>query len=298
MARLSASLPWLTVRGRHLTIAATGQSLLLRGLNRSGLEYSEPGDDGFLFAASLSPREFQRYALDWRCDIVRIPFNQDWALRGRGAFTGEDYLRSLDTVIRWAARHDLYTLLDLQWLQADTPYGPNRQFIAPLPNAESALLWRMLAERYRDEPAVLYDLYTEPHDCTPAQWNVCAQTLADAVWAGSPLATVFVAGTQWAYDLRGVVIEGPSVVYSTHVYRNKGFNWEEAFGARARREAVFAGEWGGEAADRSWGRRLLRSFDDWGMGWCAWSTCDWPRLVEAERTTAFGELVRGALRTG
>ncbi|MBN8733726.1 MAG: hypothetical protein J0L64_24540, partial [Acidobacteria bacterium] len=88
MARLSALLPWLTVRGRYLTIPANGQSLLLRGVNRSGLEYSEPGDDGFLFAASLSPREFQRYALDWRCDLVRIPFNQDWALMCLRVVTG------------------------------------------------------------------------------------------------------------------------------------------------------------------------------------------------------------------
>ena len=124
-------------------------TLLLRGLNRSGLEYSEPGEDGFLHAASLSPREFARMAREWSCDIVRIPFNQDWAMRGRGIFTGEDYLRALDRVIAWAAKWDMYTLLDLQWLQADTPYGPNRQFIAPLPDAESAVMWRMLAERSR-----------------------------------------------------------------------------------------------------------------------------------------------------
>jgi len=295
--RLSGSLPRLAVRGRHLRVAATGQAVLLRGVNRSGLEYSEPGEDGFLLAASLSPREFAHIAEEWRCDIVRIPFNQDWAMRGRGAFTGEDYLRTLDAVISWSARRDMYTLLDLQWLQADTPYGPDRQFIAPLPDAESAVLWRMLAERYRDEPAVLFDLYTEPHDCTAAAWSEHAQRLAGAVWQGAPEAVVFVAGVNWAYDLRGVSVQGPAVVYSTHVYRNKGANWEEAFGHRARHEAVFAGEWGGGVGDRMWGRRLLRAFDEWSMGWCAWSLTDEPFLQEPRAATRFGRLVRESLRT-
>lgn len=294
--RLSGDLPRLTVSGGRIRVASTGQAVLLRGVNRSGLEYSEPGEDGFLFGASLSPREFARMAGEWRCDIVRIPFNQDWALRGRGAFTGEDYLAALDTVVRWAARQDMYTLLDLQWLQADRPYGPNRQFIAPLPDAGSAELWRMLAERYRNEPAVLFDLYTEPHDCRVEEWNRAAQGLADAVWSRAPEAVVFVAGTQWAYDLRGVSVEGPAVVYSTHVYRNKGGDWVGAFGGRSGREAVFAGEWGGEAGDVGWGRRLMRAMDEWGMGWCAWSLNDAPRLVEREACSRFGALVRAGLR--
>lgn len=297
-ARLSGSLPRLTVRGRYIRIASSGQPVLLRGVNRSGLEYSEPGEDGFLLAASLSPREFARIAREWSCDIVRIPFNQDWAMRGRGRFTGEDYLRALDSVIGWAARHDMYTLLDLQWLQADSPYGPNRQFIAPLPDAESAVLWRMLAERYRDEPAVLFDLYTEPHDCTAAAWSAQAQRLADAVWQGAPEAVVFVAGTNWAYDLRGVSVEGPAVVYSTHVYRNKGSDWEGAFGYRAAHEPVFAGEWGGGEGDRAWGARLLAAMDGWRMGWCAWSLNDEPFLQEAPAASAFGRLVREALAEG
>jgi endoglucanase len=192
----------------------------------------------------------------------------------------------------------MYTLLDLQWLQADTPYGPNRQFIAPLPDAESAVLWRMLAERYRDEPAVLFDLYTEPHDCTAATWSEHAQRLADAVWQGAPEAVVFVAGTHWAYDLRDVSVTGPAVVYSTHIYRNKGSDWEAAFGYRAAHEAVFAGEWGGRGADRSWGARLLAAMDDWSMGWCAWSLTDEPFLQEPPAPTEFGHLVQESLREG
>lgn len=288
-------LPRLSVAGNRIVIAASGQPVLLRGINRSGLEYSEPGEDGFLLSAGITPHEIAALARNWNCDIVRVPFNQDWALRGRGAYTGEDYLRALDRVIAWCGRERMYTLLDLQWLQADTPYGPDRQFIAPLPDAESALLWEMLGDRYRAEPGVLFDLYTEPHDVTAMEWSAWAQRLAESVWRRAPEAVVFVAGTNWAYDLRDVKVEGPAVVYSTHVYAGKTPEWEAAFGARAKREAVFAGEWGGEAAHRVWGRRLARYFDELRMGWCAWGWPDKPPILERHACTEFGRIVRAGL---
>ena len=87
--------------------------------------------------------------------------------RGRGGYSAESYRLALDQIIDWAASLGAYTLLDLQWLDADTIFGrlndgsPNR--IAPLPSPETIGLWSILAERYRDEPAVLFDLYNEPH---------------------------------------------------------------------------------------------------------------------------------------
>ena len=72
---------------------------------------------------------------------------------------GETYLRRIDQVIAWAAELGAYTLLDLQWLV---------DHIAPLPDQQSPRLWRTLADRYHANPAVLYDLYNEPHDVAVA----------------------------------------------------------------------------------------------------------------------------------
>lgn len=297
MSGLSGGLPRLAVSGRRLVLARSGTPVLLRGVNRSGLEYAEPGERGFLEAAGITREEIATLAREWNCDILRLPFNQDWALRGRGGFPAEDYLRALDRVIAWAAAECMYTLLDLQWLQADQPYGPNRQFIAPLPDAESATLWDALAGRYGRETAVLYDLYTEPHDVSAAEWSAAAQRLAGAVWRRASEAVVFVSGTDWGYDLRRVHVEGPGVVYSAHVYPSKTPDWASAFGVRAAEEAVFAGEWGGEARHRAWGRALARYFDDLQMGWCAWGWPDKPKLRAEGAATPFGELVREGLRS-
>lgn len=161
---LSNSLPWLTTSGNRILSAATGTPVTLRGVNRSGLEYAGPDEQGFLSGAAISRMEIEVIVRQWRCNIIRLPFNQDFVLRGRNGRSGEEYQRALDQVIFWASSFGAYTLLDLQWLNADQIYGGGGNHVAPLPNFESIELWTTLAQRYKEEPAVLFDLFNEPHD--------------------------------------------------------------------------------------------------------------------------------------
>lgn len=316
---LSHNLDPLWTRGNQMISAWTGRSIVLRGVNRSGLEYSEPGTAGFLAAAGISRVEIQEIA-SWGCNIIRLPFNQDWALHGRGAFSAESYLQALDTTIRWASEFGMYTLLDLQWLSADVQWGclkdgsVNR--VAPLPDRSSILLWRTLAERYREEPAVLYDIFNEPHDPLPddphpvldpsgseipgrrvsaAVWSEWAETLTGTIREAHPRAAVFVSGTNWGYDLSGITVNAEGVVLSTHIYRGKQPSWERAFGTIAASRPVFAAEWGGEDDDVAWGRNLAEYLRSIGIGWTAWSWRDWPHLLSGGRPTRFGELVKAEL---
>ena len=222
--------------------------VLLRGVNRSGLEYSEPNDGGFLAAAGITAEEIGSIVSDWGANIIRVPFNQDWALRGRKGCSAEEYRASLDQVISWASALGAYTILDLQWLSAETIYGhtrhpkrgkaPNR--VAPTPDADSIVLWRMLAERYRDEPAVLFDFFNEPHDPIGddflpihvigpdgevAAVGRCPSLDPRNGYRGRsawwrrfgevrPNGLILVGGVDWAFDLRGVRVEAPDIVYS------------------------------------------------------------------------------------
>ncbi len=318
---LSHGLARLETLGNRIVTAWNAQPVLLRGLNRSGLEYTDPDEEGFLSNAGLSHHEIRALCTEWKCNIVRVPFNQDFALRGRGGHGAEVYLRDLDRVISWASRYGCYTLLDLQWLDADNPFGPNRQFVPPLPNPRTPELWRMLARRYREEPAVLFDILNEPHDREPldpypmwkpdgtkypfthyrvsaAEWHPWARVLIDTIRAEHPQALIFVSGTNWAYDLGAFPLDRPNLVYSTHVYQNKGTRWEEHFGSLARTHPVFAGEWGGTEAQLEWGRRLSAYFDELGIGWAAWSWTDWPHMMTRYTPTPFGAIVRKALGSG
>jgi hypothetical protein len=317
---LSGGLPRLAVSGNQIRLASSGRRILLRGVNRSGLEYSEPAERGFRDAAGLSDGEIARMVREWNASVIRLPFNQDWVLRGRGGRPGDEYLAEIDSVIRSAAAFGAYTVLDLQWLTADATYGAGN-FVAPLPNGDSIALWRLLADRYRDEPAVLFDLFNEPHDALPddphplvrpdgsaveggrrtvtmEDWREWAVRLIREIREVHPAAVIFVSGVDWGYDLRGMPFEEEGLVYSTHVYRNKGEYWGDwfaAFGHLSAVAPVFAGEWGGGADDVEWGERLADFFDEFEMGWTAWSWSDDPRLERDGEPTAFGELVRRRL---
>src|SRR5277367_661624 len=89
--QLSYALPLLSTSGNRIVNAAAGTPVLLRGMNRSGLEYSDPDEQGFLSGAGICRAEVQTIVKDWRCNIVRLPFNQDFVLRGRSGSSAEQY---------------------------------------------------------------------------------------------------------------------------------------------------------------------------------------------------------------
>jgi len=258
---------------------------------------------------------------NWRANIIRLPFNQDFALRGRAGRTGEEYMQALDQVIFWASMFGAYILLDLQWLDVERIYGGNRNFVAPLPNTESIDLWSTLARRYRDEPAVLYDLFNEPHDRLPDdpwplnkpdgttypasqmrvtmnEWQPWARAFTQAIRNENADALVFIGGTNWAYDLRGMPIDGlDNIVYSTHVYPNKGTDWDNVFGDLSESVPVFAGELGGTDSpeELEYVRRLLDYLQQKEIGFTAWSWIDQPNLITRYTPTAFGQLIQRSL---
>jgi endoglucanase len=255
MARLSGTLAPLATLGSRIVDGGTGTPVRLVGVNRSGLEYVDPGPGGlaFLDAASMSADEMDAITGVWQARIIRLPFNQDFVFNGRRGLPAEDYLAAIDQMIAWAAARGAYTLLDLQWLDATRVFGTNGDMsfnrVPALPEPPTLDLWDLLATRYRDEPAVLFDLFNEPHspmadDANPLyvigpngdpfltnartvsmrEWQPWARRLIDVIRALHPGALIFVAGIAWAYDLRGMpltdALDVPlaNIVYSTHVY--------------------------------------------------------------------------------
>jgi len=316
--QLSHTLPRLTVDGNRIIEEQSRRPILLRGVNRSGLEYSSPGGAGSVSKAGLDERDVDEMVCEWHANIIRLPFNQDWALSREG-YDAEPYLTALDCVVRSASQRGAYTLLDLQWLDASTRRGTLRDgtanFVPCLPDTSSIQLWRQLARRYRDEPATLFDIFNEPHHPLPDDratcgrvtmevWQRWATTLIETIRGEHESALIFVPGVEWAFDLRGHPINDvKDVVYSTHVYPGKGRDWHAAFGHLCCDVPVFAGEWGGGTEDIEWGRELLAYMAARNMGWTAWSWSDKPRLVERSESgeyqpTEFGLLVKDALQSG
>jgi len=328
--QLSGDLSVLVTSGNRILRADNLQPVLLRGVNRSGLEYSEPGAAGFLDSAKITQDEIRQIVQGWNANVIRLPFNQDWCLNGRSAYSAEAYLSALDQVIAWAAELGAYTILDLQWLDSETLYGTTQNpqqgrtgnHVPPAPNDDTIRLWQALAARYKDETAVIFDLLNEPHDVltddshplnlidangnvapsdqtrfTPKEWSKWAKILTAAIREIKPDGIIMIGGVDWAFDLSAVQVDAPNIVYSTHIYSNRSRrDWPKALG-RHRDIPIFVGEWGGTDQDLDFGTTLASLLSEYGLGWTAWSWSDFPRLVtpSAYTPTAFGTLVRNQL---
>ncbi len=275
------TLSWLHTLGNQI-VDEQGNAMILRGVNRSGLEYDKTG-------AGISRAEIDFICTDWKAQIIRIPFNQDWINHD------PDYVDFLDEIIGWIIGNGAYVLLDLQWQDAETR-------IPPIPNEQAVEMWQFLAGKYQDHPGVLYDIHNEAHDVSWDAWRNRASEIIEGIRAVHEKSLIFVSGLDWAYDLRGWganPLPYDNIVYSTHPYPFKWepWAWDKYFGNYTDDFPVFAGEFGGGESDMEWGRQLLSYFDLKRMGWTAWSWSNEPYLTESDRRTptSFGNLVRSAL---
>lgn len=161
--RLSGSLPWLRVKEKYL-LDEMDHMITLRGITAVGLERVRPV--GQSFPPPLDGTDFSMLH-DWGVTALALPIAQDLALEGRDDAEGEDYLEAIDATIEAAAESGIYTIIRLSLLSSMLPtgVGPGGDIFDPaLPDQRSIDLWAVLARRYSNEPAVIFDLFRNPHD--------------------------------------------------------------------------------------------------------------------------------------
>jgi hypothetical protein len=101
----------------------------------------------------------------WHINAVRVPLNEDcWlGINGVKAGLGGDAYRG--AIHAWVDRlhaAGLYVVLDLH---VAAPGAQTSLGIIPMADADHAPdFWRSVAADFRSDPAVIFDLYNEPHD--------------------------------------------------------------------------------------------------------------------------------------
>lgn len=272
---------WLSTSGNKI-INSKGNQALLYGVNRSGLEYDKQGNN-------MSEAEFNYICNEWQAKVIRLPFNQDWIMNDDG------YNNKLDQVIGWIKKNGAYVILDLQW--QDTQIK-----IPRIPNSEAVQMWKKLAQRYKDDAAILYDIHNEAHDVSIQEWRLRASEIVEGIQSVNPKALLLVSGLNWSSDVSEWArnpLPYSNIVYSVHVYPWLGNKsaWNTKFGNYSDELPMFVGEFGGYSENITWGKELIAYLNQKQLGWTAWSWVDDPHLTQENHTTPteFGNLVKQIL---
>lgn len=129
--------------------------------------------DGPTDAASIAAMQ------TWQINTVRVPLNEDCWLGINGVksvYSGDLYRAALEAYVAQLNAAGLYVILDVHW---NAPGGQQADGQRDMLDASHGyLLWRSIATAFKASPAVLFDLYNEPHSLGPSaaeQWRCWAQ---------------------------------------------------------------------------------------------------------------------------
>src|SRR5262249_14368903 len=234
------------------------------------LEWTSDGEGHILDTVKTAIR-------DWHVNHIRLPLAQDrWFGKApEQKDDGKAYRALVGQVVDTCAAQGCYVILDLHWSDAGEWGKQIGQHV--MPDQNSVAFWQDLATTYKNHPAVIFDLYNEPHDVSWDIWRdggkvtekdrrkgtektyeaVGMQALLDTVRATEAENVVIAAGLDWAYDLSGILDgkqladpKGNGVLYANHAYPNKGDTverWVEKMEKATKKLPVIVSEFGSDA---------------------------------------------------
>jgi len=291
----SASMPLpLKVVGTQI-LNSKNEPVRLRGVNCACLEWTSDGEGHIV--------ESVRVAInDWHVNHIRLPMSQDrWFGKApEQNDQGKVYRALIDEIVKLCASKGVYIMLDLHW--SNTGVWGERIGQHSMPDENSAAFWKDLAPIYANRPAVIYDLYNEPHDVSWDIWlnggeitdkpnrrnqtprtfkAVGMQQLLDIVSAAGAKNLVVIGGLDWAYDFSGILDgrqlkdpTGNGLIYANHCYNNKNQaveTWIANMEKAAKKLPIIISEFGGayykpgEEPPRRRSGGIQRNDGDWLM---------------------------------
>ncbi len=215
---LQAVPPELATQGNQIVVKSTGERVRLVGVNLSGLEGNY--DRNFLNSVDVAVGT-------WKANVFRLAVSNSYWFHST---IGPGYKAKVDAIIARASELDAYVILDLHNYEK-----------AKTADAE---FWSDAADRYKNNPAVLFGLLNEPYGTGWQVWRdgdsegPGMQGLLNAVRLTGANNIVLAGGGDWGYDLSGIMpgfegrpngyaltdtASGNGIVYDSHVYPWKSY---------------------------------------------------------------------------
>lgn len=166
-------------------VNGSGQVIRLLGVNHPSFEYAchfgYAYNDGHMDDADAAA------VASWNANAVRVPLNQGCWLGINGEpsngggppepLTAAGYRQAVQAYVAALHAHGLYAILDLHWTGPGASPADGQR---PMPDAHSIDFWKSVASTFKEDPAVVFDLFNEPY--SPAEVNDPAHPVSWACW--------------------------------------------------------------------------------------------------------------------
>jgi len=259
------------------------EPIRLRGINLISTNWGDKYND-------WNPQAIDFATNSWHINVLRTRIYEHEYTENPAKF----FLTLETQILEPARRNNLYIIIH-PW------FGENDS----LPGNGGIKMWLAVANRYKNDPHIIYDLLAEPRDTTFKSVQDAYLSLIPQVRTISPSSLIMVTGLDWGRDIN-VYLESPlpfdNLVYRTNPY-NKTAEFPGLFGKIAEKYPVFFGEFGTEdklSMSIQDAQNVMAYADKLSIGWTAWhftsTGCPCLLLNELDFTpTPFGKLVKANL---
>jgi hypothetical protein len=167
----SGSAPQLHVSGNKL-VDANGNTVVLHGVDRSGTEYECVQGNG-IFDGPNDQASITAIKSWGPVNAVRVPLNEAcWNAESyvNSAYAGANYINAIKSYVSLLNSNGIVAILDLHWTDG-TYTGPSSGCSSaeatcqkPMPDAAEAIpFWTSVANTFKGNDAVIFDLFNEPY---------------------------------------------------------------------------------------------------------------------------------------
>lgn len=332
--------PALKVSGNKL-VDESGATSRLLGVNRSGGEFACVQGHG-IWDGPVDDASVKAIA-DWNVNTVRIPLNEECWLglpNIKPEYAGAHYIGAVKDLVAKVKAHGMTPMVELHWswgqYTGNSAGCPDVHATCqkPMPNMRyTPSFWTSVANTFKDDQAVVFDLFNEPYPdratSTAAQAWTCwrdggtcpgiayevagMQDLVDAVRGTGARNVILAGGLAYANDLSQWLTYRPNdptgnLAAAWHVYNfNTCSNescWDSTLAPVAGRVPLVAGEIGENTCAHSFIDRVMAWFDARGLSYLGWTWNTWncnsgPSLISDYQgtPTSFGVGLRDHLRS-
>src|SRR6185437_7160789 len=285
----------LKVSGNKL-VNQQGQQVVLHGVDRSGAEFDCVGGsvfDGPSDAASIQAMK------TWNIDVVRVPLNEDCWLGINGVKTGgATYQQAIKNFVSILNQQGMYVVLDLHWNAPGATKATGQTNMAD--KDHSPAFWTSVANTFKGNNTVIFDLYNEPHDISWSCWKDSSSgscgtvagmnQLIQAVRSTGATNVVMAGGLAYSSDLSGWLANKPTdstgnLASSWHMYgnsgcENSGMCWNTSTMTNIINQVpVIVGEFGESSNGSVCGTNIVNTFMNWldqhQTSYIAWTWNTW-----------------------